>query len=74
MSAPGSGASGFGVAAAPGAGAPGSAPAPVVIVGAGQAGVQLADSLREAGYEGAVTLVGDEPGLPGSVRRCRRSS
>ncbi|TQE29221.1 pyridine nucleotide-disulfide oxidoreductase [Streptomyces ipomoeae] len=53
------------MAAAPGAGAPGSAPAPVVIVGAGQAGVQLADSLREAGYEGAVTLVGDEPGLPG---------
>ncbi len=36
----------------------------VVIVGAGQAGVQLAVSLREGGYGGAVTLIGDEPGQP----------
>lgn len=36
----------------------------VVIVGAGQAGFQAAASLREEGYEGPVTLVGAEPGLP----------
>lgn len=36
----------------------------VVIIGAGQGGFQMAASLREAGYEGAVTLVGEEPGLP----------
>lgn len=36
----------------------------IVIVGAGQAGFQLAASLREAGFRDAVTLVGDEPGLP----------
>ena len=36
----------------------------VLIVGAGQAGFQLAASLREKGYEGSVTLVGDEPHLP----------
>ena len=38
---------------------------PVVVIGAGQAGVQLADSLRDAGYDGPVTLIGDEPGPPG---------
>ncbi len=37
---------------------------PVVIVGTGQAGLQVALSLRAAGYPGDVTLVGDEPGLP----------
>jgi 3-phenylpropionate/trans-cinnamate dioxygenase ferredoxin reductase component len=36
----------------------------VVIVGTGQAGFQAAASLRQAGYEGEVTLVGEEPGLP----------
>lgn len=36
----------------------------VVIVGAGHAGGILADSLRVQGYEGAITLVGDEPMLP----------
>ena len=36
----------------------------IVIVGAGHAGVQAAVSLREEGYEGALTLVGDEPELP----------
>jgi 3-phenylpropionate/trans-cinnamate dioxygenase ferredoxin reductase subunit len=36
----------------------------VVIVGAGQGGFQAAASLRQEGYEGPVTLVGDEPGLP----------
>jgi 3-phenylpropionate/trans-cinnamate dioxygenase ferredoxin reductase component len=36
----------------------------VVIVGTGQAGFQAAASLRQAGYEGQVTLVGEEPGLP----------
>ncbi|MCP4934276.1 MAG: FAD-dependent oxidoreductase [bacterium] len=36
----------------------------VVIVGAGQAGYQCAESLRLEGYGGAITLVGDEPLLP----------
>jgi 3-phenylpropionate/trans-cinnamate dioxygenase ferredoxin reductase subunit len=36
----------------------------VVIVGAGQAGYQVAASLRQEGFEGAITLVGDEAGLP----------
>ena len=36
----------------------------VVIVGGGQGGFQAAASLRQEGYEGPVTLVGDEPGLP----------
>jgi len=36
----------------------------VVIVGAGQAGFQLAASLREAGYADPISLVGDEPDLP----------
>ena len=36
----------------------------VVIVGTGQAGFQVAASLRKEGYEGPVTLAGEEPGLP----------
>lgn len=36
----------------------------VVIIGAGHAGVQLADSLRAEGYAGPLTLVGDEEHLP----------
>ena len=36
----------------------------VVIVGAGQAGYQCAESLRLEGYEGTITLIGEEPGLP----------
>ncbi len=36
----------------------------VVIVGGGQAGFQAAASLRTEGYEGPITLVGDEPNLP----------
>jgi 3-phenylpropionate/trans-cinnamate dioxygenase ferredoxin reductase subunit len=36
----------------------------VVIVGTGQAGFQAASSLRQAGFDGEVTLVGDEPQLP----------
>lgn len=36
----------------------------IVIVGAGQAGFQTAASLREGGYAGPITLVGDEPTLP----------
>ena len=36
----------------------------IVIVGAGQAGVQAAESLRDAGFTGPLTLVGDEPELP----------
>ena len=36
----------------------------IVIVGAGQAGYQVAASLRQEGFDGAITLVGDEPGVP----------
>lgn len=33
----------------------------VVVIGTGQAGFQAACSLREAGYRGALTLLGDDP-------------
>ncbi|MDY0748131.1 FAD-dependent oxidoreductase [Paucibacter sp. R3-3] len=36
----------------------------VVIVGGGQAGFQTAASLRQEGFAGRVTIVGDEPGVP----------
>lgn len=36
----------------------------VVIVGAGQAGVQAGISLRDEGFEGAIRIVGEEPDLP----------
>jgi 3-phenylpropionate/trans-cinnamate dioxygenase ferredoxin reductase subunit len=36
----------------------------ILIIGAGQAGMQIADSLREEGYTGDVTLVGEEPYIP----------
>jgi 3-phenylpropionate/trans-cinnamate dioxygenase ferredoxin reductase component len=40
-------------------------PAPVVaIIGAGQAGFQVAASLRQDGFSGSVVLIGDEPVLP----------
>jgi 3-phenylpropionate/trans-cinnamate dioxygenase ferredoxin reductase subunit len=36
----------------------------ILIVGAGQAGMQIAVSLREDGYEGELTIVGEEPHGP----------
>lgn len=36
----------------------------VLIVGAGQAGAQAALSLRQGGYAGAITMVGEEPDAP----------
>src|SRR4029077_11287043 len=39
-------------------------PAGIVILGAGQAAAQLAISLRQAGYDGAIRMVGDEPYAP----------
>jgi 3-phenylpropionate/trans-cinnamate dioxygenase ferredoxin reductase subunit len=36
----------------------------IVIVGAGHAGVQLAASLREEGFEDKITLISDDPRLP----------
>lgn len=36
----------------------------IAIVGAGQAGFQLAASLRQEGYHGKIVLIGDEAGLP----------
>lgn len=38
--------------------------APFVVVGAGECGVRASFALREAGYDGALILVGDEPQLP----------
>lgn len=34
---------------------------PIIILGAGQAGVQIADSLRQENYTGRIILIGDEP-------------
>lgn len=42
----------------------GSPPRQVVIVGAGQAGGTVAKGLRDNGFEGAITLIGDEPHAP----------
>jgi 3-phenylpropionate/trans-cinnamate dioxygenase ferredoxin reductase subunit len=39
-------------------------PNSTVIIGAGHAGVQAAASLREEGWEGAITLLSDEAALP----------
>src|SRR5690348_11502042 len=36
----------------------------VVIVGAGQAGFQVAASLRGKKFEGSITILGEEPALP----------
>ncbi|MFF3222231.1 NAD(P)/FAD-dependent oxidoreductase [Nocardia suismassiliense] len=38
--------------------------APIVIVGAGLAGLRTAEELRRAGYEGGLILLGDESRLP----------
>jgi 3-phenylpropionate/trans-cinnamate dioxygenase ferredoxin reductase component len=37
---------------------------PIVIIGAGQAGAQLAMSLRQGNFAGPIQLIGDEPYLP----------
>ena len=36
----------------------------MVIVGAGHAAGQAAASLRQEGYEGEITIIGDEPHIP----------
>jgi 3-phenylpropionate/trans-cinnamate dioxygenase ferredoxin reductase subunit len=36
----------------------------IVIIGGGQAGYQVAASLRQEGHTGSITIVGDEPGVP----------
>ena len=36
----------------------------VVVVGAGLGGLRVAENLRGAGYQGPITIVGDEPHLP----------
>lgn len=38
--------------------------APIVIIGAGQAGLQTAESLRSEGYSGAIAMIGNEPRGP----------
>jgi len=37
---------------------------PIVVIGAGQAGLQVCDSLRKGGYDGRLILLGDEGVLP----------
>ncbi len=37
---------------------------PIIIVGAGQAGLQIAESLRQEGYAGRLLLLGEEPHAP----------
>lgn len=39
-------------------------PQPIVIVGAGQAGLQIAEALRAEGYDGPLVLLGDEAHPP----------
>jgi 3-phenylpropionate/trans-cinnamate dioxygenase ferredoxin reductase subunit len=39
-------------------------PGPIVIIGAGQAGAWVAATLREEGFDGSLTLVGDEAHVP----------
>lgn len=41
-----------------------ASPAPIVVVGAGHAGVQLAASLRQEGYAGTIVLISSDPHLP----------
>jgi 3-phenylpropionate/trans-cinnamate dioxygenase ferredoxin reductase component len=36
----------------------------VLVIGAGQAGFELASSLRDLGYDGVIRIIGDEPELP----------
>ncbi len=38
--------------------------APIIVIGAGQAGQQICDSLRKGGYDGHLMLLGDEASLP----------
>ena len=37
---------------------------PIIVVGAGQAGLQVVDSVRRGGYEGSLVLIGNEDSLP----------
>lgn len=37
---------------------------PIVVIGAGQAGLQICDSLRKGGYDGTLILIGEESSLP----------
>jgi 3-phenylpropionate/trans-cinnamate dioxygenase ferredoxin reductase subunit len=37
---------------------------PIIVVGASQAGLQVAESLRQEGYNGPLMLIGDEPHPP----------
>ncbi|PQA87603.1 hypothetical protein CW354_11015 [Marinicaulis flavus] len=45
-----------------------------VIIGVGQAGAQGAASLRQAGYDGEIVMLGAEPVRPYQPRRFQRPS
>jgi len=36
----------------------------IIIIGAGQAGGETAQRLRQGGFEGEITLIGEEPAAP----------
>ena len=40
------------------------ADSPIIVLGAGQAGLQVAASLRRGGYDGSLVLIGNEQSLP----------
>ena len=44
----------------------------IIIIGAGQAGAQAIATLRAEGFEGSLTLIGDEGYAPISGRLCPR--
>ena len=46
----------------------------VAVIGASLAGLSAARALRAQGFDGALTIVGDEARGPTTARRCRRSS
>jgi len=45
----------------------------ILIIGGGQAAAQAVDTLRRAGFDGRLVLVGDEPHLPYQRPPCRSS-
>jgi 2-polyprenyl-6-methoxyphenol hydroxylase-like FAD-dependent oxidoreductase len=45
-----------------------------VIVGGGMAGAIAAQTLREEGFDGAITLLGQEPNRPTNAHLCPRNT
>jgi len=45
-----------------------------IIIGASHAAAQLASSLRQEGWEGKISIVGDEPYMPTTARHYQKLS